>query len=67
MIECIQVLERKHIQALIRLGEKSKYPDKESKKCDADAEYYLDNNDYDFKAAITVYKADLEKELEEAK
>ena len=51
----------------MRLGEKHKYSTKESGKCDADAEYYLSNNNYDFNTALAEYKADIQKELEDAK
>ena len=66
LVAAIEVLERKHIQNLQRLGEKKKYPKQESKRCDAEAEYYLDNNNYDFKQALAEYKADLKKEVDVA-
>ena len=60
------VLERKHVSALLRLGEKRKYPVGDQKKFESDAEYYLENNGYDFKESLAEYKADLKRELEEA-
>lgn len=62
----IMVLERKHVTALQRLGEKRKYPVGDEQKFQTDAEYYLENNRYDFKESLAEYKADLQRELEEA-
>lgn len=49
------------------MGEKHKYTKSESQKCYIDAEYYLDNNNYDFNTALAEYKADIQKELDEAR
>ena len=50
----------------MKLGEKRKYPAGDQKKFESDAEYYLENNAYDFNESLAEYKADLKRELEEA-
>ena len=67
LAEAIVVLERKHVQALQRLGEKRKSPVFDRKNFSGDAEYYLESNNYDFKSALAEYKSDLAAEIEEAK